>query len=82
MREDLIVLPTLFTLVVAPLWLILHYSFRFKVAKSLSRADEETLAEARHRFRHLESRLRRLERHVTSERFELDRQFSDLENNA
>jgi len=43
------------------------------------RSPRDTLAEARHRFRQLDSRLRQLERHVTSGRFELDRQFSDLE---
>ncbi len=50
--------------------------------KRYRRSPKDTLAEARHRFRQLESRLLRLERHVTSERFELDRQFSDLEKGA
>ncbi len=45
MSEDLIVIPILFMLVVAPLWLILHYSFRFRATRSLSKADEETLSE-------------------------------------
>jgi len=44
------------------------------------RSPKETLGEARHRFRQLESRLRQLEYYVTSDRFELDRQFTDLEN--
>jgi phage shock protein C len=45
------------------------------------RSPRDTLAEARHRFRQLDSRLRQIEFHVTSDRFELDRQFSDLESN-
>ena len=44
------------------------------------RSPKETLGEARHRFRQLETRLRQLEYYVTSDRFELDRQFTDLEN--
>ncbi len=43
------------------------------------RSPRDTLAETRHRFRQLETRLRQLERYVTSDRFDLDRQFSDLE---
>ncbi len=61
MLEDLIVIPVLFMLVVAPLWLILHYSFRFKAARSLSRADEETLAELWRLSETLEQRIETLE---------------------
>ncbi len=61
MLEDLIVIPILFMLVIAPLWLILHYSFRFKAAKSLSHADEETLAELWRQSEKLEQRIETLE---------------------
>jgi phage shock protein B len=61
MLEELIVIPILFMLVIAPLWLILHYSFRFKASKSLSRADEETLAELWRQSDQLEQRIESLE---------------------
>ncbi len=41
-------------------------------------APHETLASIRHRFRELETRLQRMERYVTSPRFNLDREFRDL----
>jgi phage shock protein C len=37
-----------------------------------------TLGSVRHRFRDLDSRLQRLEKYVTSERFRLDREFAGL----
>ena len=39
-----------------------------------------TLASVRRRFRDLDARLQRLEKHVTSERFRLDREFDSLRN--
>ncbi len=42
-------------------------------------SPRDTLAETRRRFRQLDKRLGQLERYVTSSRFDLDRQFSDLE---
>lgn len=37
-----------------------------------------TLSSVRHRYRDLDSRLQRLEKYVTSERFRLDREFEGL----
>jgi phage shock protein C len=37
-----------------------------------------TLSNVRHRFRDVDSRLQRLEKYVTSERFRLDREFEGL----
>ncbi len=37
-----------------------------------------TLSSVRHRFRDMDARLQRLEKHVTSERFRLDREFENL----
>ena len=37
-----------------------------------------TLSSVRYRFRDLDSRLQRLERYVTSNRFRLDREFREL----
>lgn len=43
------------------------------------RADPRaTLGSLRHRYRELESRLQRLEKYVTSERYQLDREFERL----
>lgn len=39
-----------------------------------------TFSETRHKFRELDVRLQRLERYVTSPRFNLDQEFRDLEN--
>lgn len=39
-----------------------------------------TFSETRHRFRELDVRLQRLERYVTSPRFNLEQEFRDLEN--
>ena len=44
-----------------------------------ARADpHDMLSSARHRFRELDSRLQRLEKYVTSNRFNLDREFRRL----
>lgn len=59
--EALIAIPILFIVIVLPLWLILHYVAKFKAAKSLSHADEETLAELWHASEKLEQRIESLE---------------------
>lgn len=46
--------------------------------KSVRQAPETTLSEVRHKFREMEARVQRMERHVTSPRFNLDREFEDL----
>lgn len=46
--------------------------------RSVRRSPANTLGDVRHRFRDLESRLRRMEGYVTSDRFELDREFDNL----
>jgi phage shock protein C len=38
-----------------------------------------TFRDVRHRFRDLDARLQRMERYVTSPRFDLDKEFRDLE---
>lgn len=43
--EELIAIPIIFMVIVAPVWLVLHYIAKFKENKSLSQADEETIAE-------------------------------------
>ncbi len=46
--------------------------------RELRRSPQATLSGARHRFRELDLRLQRMERYVTSSRFQLDREFRDL----
>ena len=57
----LMVIPILFMVIVLPLWLILHYAAKFKAAKSLSHADEETLAELWQISEQFEQRIESLE---------------------
>jgi phage shock protein C len=47
--------------------------------KALRASPRATMAEIRRRFQRLDSRLARMERYVTSPRFDLDREFRDLE---
>ncbi len=47
--------------------------------RSVRRDPRSTLHEVRYRFRDLDARLQRMERYVTSPRFDLDREFRDLE---
>ncbi len=61
MGEELIIIPILFLSIVAPVWLVLHYMARFRSAKSLSQADEETLAELWRQADKFEQRIESLE---------------------
>ena len=46
--------------------------------RALRSSPRRTLSEVRRRFQSLDSRLARLERHVTSPRFNLDQEFKNL----
>ena len=46
--------------------------------RALRASPKETLADVRRRFQSLDSRLARLERYVTSSRFDLDQEFRKL----
>ncbi len=48
------------------------------VSRSIRSEPHATLGTLRHRYRELESRLQRLEKHVTSGRYQLDREFERL----
>ena len=50
-----------------------------KFWRSVRRSPRNTFAGIRHKFREMEVRLERMERYVTSPRFNLDKQFQDLE---
>lgn len=47
--------------------------------RAVRSSPQATMAEIRRRFQRLDSRLARMERYVTSPRFNLDREFRDLE---
>jgi phage shock protein C len=47
--------------------------------RSVRRSAGDTFREVRHRFRQLDMKLQRMEGYVTSSRYDLDRQFRDLE---
>lgn len=47
--------------------------------RSVTLKPNETFQALRHKFRQLDQRLARMERHVTAEEFDLRRQFRDLE---
>lgn len=48
------------------------------LSKRIRSEPHATLGSLRHRYRELESRLQRLEKYVTSERYNLDREFERL----
>ena len=48
--------------------------------RAMRRAPKATFSEVRYRFRDLEARLQKMERYVTSKRFQLDREFDKLRN--
>ncbi|HID45861.1 MAG TPA: envelope stress response membrane protein PspB [Chromatiaceae bacterium] len=57
----LLALPIIFLVVVVPLWLILHYWYKARASKALSKADEETLSELWQLSEKLERRVESLE---------------------
>ncbi|NNF16268.1 MAG: envelope stress response membrane protein PspC [Gammaproteobacteria bacterium] len=46
--------------------------------RALRRSPEETFSDVRYRFKNMENRLQKMERYVTSSRFDLDREFEEL----
>lgn len=73
--DILLVLPIVFLVVVVPLWLVLHYWYKSRASKALSKADEETLAE-------LWQLSEKLERRVESLETILDREAPDWRNKS
>ncbi len=53
-----------------------------KFWREMRNSPSTTFSEVRHRYRQLEVRAQRLERYVTSPRFNLDQEFRDLEKDA
>ncbi len=46
--------------------------------RSIRKSPEETFSKVSYRFKNIDSRLQKMERYVTSKRFELDREFDEL----
>lgn len=49
-----------------------------RFVRSLRKSPEETLSGVRYRFKNMESKLQKMERYVTSSRYDLDREFDEL----
>ena len=49
-----------------------------RFVRSIRKSPEATFSSVRYRFKNIESRLQKMERYVTSSRFDLDREFDDL----
>jgi phage shock protein C len=49
-----------------------------KMWRAYRRSPVGTVDEVKHRFRNMEARMQKMERYVTSKRFNLDRDFRDL----
>ncbi|BAO43939.1 envelope stress response membrane protein PspB [Thiolapillus brandeum] len=59
--DALLALPIIFMVIIVPLWLSLHYWYKSRASKALSKADEETLAELWQLSEKLERRVESLE---------------------
>ncbi len=46
--------------------------------RSIRKSPEETFSKVSYRFKNIDSRLQKMERYVTSKRFDLDREFDEL----
>lgn len=71
--DMLLALPIIFLVIVMPLWLVLHYLSKSRAKKTLSKADEETLAD-------LWTLSEKLERRVESLETILDREATGWRN--
>lgn len=56
-----------FMVVVAPLWIIIHYAMRWRSTKTLSADDEKILADLWESVPKMEGRIRNLERILDAE---------------
>ncbi|HLI11079.1 MAG TPA: envelope stress response membrane protein PspB [Alphaproteobacteria bacterium] len=67
MHGGIIVLGIIFLTVVAPVWIIAHYLTRWRTARTLSRDDEQALAELWETAERLAARMESLERVLDAE---------------
>ena len=57
----------LFMVIVAPLWMLLHYTTRWKSTKTISNEDENILGELWESADRIDSRLKNIERILDAE---------------
>jgi phage shock protein B len=57
----------LFLVIVAPIWIIAHYTTRWRMAKTLSPEDEKQFAELWQTAEHMEQRIDSIERILEAE---------------
>ena len=61
------VLGILFLVIVAPVWIVTHYTTRWRTARTISTEDEELLSEVLRGVDKMEGRIRNLERILDAE---------------
>ena len=61
MESTFVPIVIVFLVIVAPLWLVFHYTNKWKTSKSLSSDDEQMLAELWESAQKMESRINTLE---------------------
>jgi phage shock protein B len=64
----------LFLVIVAPIWIIAHYTTRWRMAKSLSPEDEKQFAELWRIVERMDERMANLERILDAEAPEAEKQ--------
>lgn len=65
--NDLIVIPIIFLVIVAPCWIIGHYVTRWRIAKTLSADDEQLLADLWQSANEMTGRIQQLEKILDAE---------------
>lgn len=65
--DALIAIPILFMVIVAPAWIIGHYVTKWRIAKTLTAGDEQTLAELWHSANDMSGRIQQLEKILDAE---------------
>lgn len=67
MPDGAFVVAIIFLAVVAPIWIVLHYVTKWRIAKTLSADDEQMLSDLWHSAGQMEDRIKQLERILDSE---------------
>jgi len=67
MPEGAFIVAVVFLTIVAPIWIILHYVTKWRIAKTLTADDEKTMADLWHSATKMEDRIRQLEKILDAE---------------
>lgn len=67
MSELAFIPAVIFLVIVAPIWITMHYVTKWRIAKTLSADDEKMLADLWHSAGQMEDRIRQLEKILDSE---------------